>query len=241
MPVTLSLPVLSELVPGGVDYGSNILVEFEPRSIWFETSLTLTAHALRERVRTEYHTFQRTPKEVRNGLVRLGANVQAAEAGGNFTIIDSHTVQMGLGPPETLQNVVTQSVKLSDWSIGFVKQLKAGAEQGDLGWLHIDDNTGILLEYNQEKDFIDVWRTRVIPYIRECESLLVYSVLTGVGSDAFHKKLESLSDGIIDFKSEEREGRLEQFVRLGSMRGRSVDTRWRRLKFSEKGEVTILE
>lgn len=213
-------------------------MEFEPRSIWFEACLTLAAHALKNGVKTEYHTFQRAPKEVRKVLAGLGANVEAAQASGNFVIIDSHTIQTGIGVPETLEQVVSQSVKLSDWSIGFVKLLK-GIQQPDLKWLHIDDNTGVLLEYNQEKDFIDLWRTRVIPYIRECESVLVYSVVKGVASSPFYKKLESLSDGIIDFKDEEKDGHLEQFARISSMRGRTVDSRWRRLQLLDNGEVIV--
>ncbi len=238
---TLSLPILKDLIPEGVEYGSNLLVEFEPRSIWFEASLTLASHALRNRVKTEYHTFQRAPKEIRKVLGRMGVDVEAAQKGGNFAIIDSHTIQTGIGTPETLENVIAQSVKLADWSIGFIKQLKAGIKPEDLKWLHIDDNTSILLEYNQEKDFIDLWRTRVIPYIKDCESVLVYSVVTGVASDAFQRKLESLCDGIIDFKTEEKEGRVEQIVRVGSLRGRNVDSRWRRLKCLENGEVMIAE
>lgn len=238
---TLSLPILKELFPGGVDYGSNLLVEFEPRSMWFETSLTMAAQALREGVKTEYHTFQRAPKEIRKPLAKLGVDVEAIEVKGRFVIIDSHTVQTRLGTSETLEGVVSQSVKLADWSIGFGQLLKAGPQKEDLGWLHIDDNTGVLLEYNQEKDFIDLWRTRVIPYIRDNESVLIYSVIAGIASDAFYKKLESLSDAVIDFKSEERDGRLDQLVRTGSMRGRTVDSRWRRLQLLDTGEVTMAD
>ncbi len=237
----LSLPMLKELIPEGVDYGSNLLVEFEPRSIWFEASLTLAAQAVKEGVKTEYHTFQMGPKEIRKALARMGVNAEAAHANGDFDIIDSHTIQSGIGVPETLDQVVSQSVKLSDWSIGFVKLLKAGIQQQNLRWLHVDDNTGVLLEYNQEKDFIDLWRTRVIPYIRQCESVLLYSVAKGVASDAFYKKVESLCDGIIDFKSEEeKESAPGQFVRVSLMRGRTVDSRWRRLQLQGNGEVTLV-
>jgi KaiC/GvpD/RAD55 family RecA-like ATPase len=242
LPSTLSLPIFKELIPEGVDYGSNLLVEFEPRSIWLETSLTLAAQALANGVPTKYHTFQRGPKEIRKELARLGVNVEKAQANDGFTVIDSHTIQTGIGVPETLERVVSQSVKLSDWSIGFVKLLKAEVAQNEMRWFHIDDNTGVLLEYNQEKDFIDLWRTRVIPYIRQCDSVLVYSIAKGVASDAFYKKIESLSDGIIDFKSEEEnESAPGQFFRISSMRGRNVDSRWHRLQLRDNGEVAVAQ
>jgi len=241
LPTVLSLPILKELIPEGVEYGSNLLIEFEPKSIWYEASLTIAEQALKTGIKTEYHTFQRAPNEIRKALAKLALDPGAIEAKGDLVVIDSHTVQTGFGQPETLGDLVSQSVKLSDWSIGFVKQLKAGLKDEEMRWLHVDDNTSILLEYNQEKDFIDFWRTRVIPYNRACESVLVWSMVSGVASEAFYRKLESLCDGVLEFKSAEREGSLGQFVRVSSIRGRTVDSRWRRLKCQDNGEVTMWE
>jgi len=106
-------------------------------------------------------------------------------------------------------------------------------------WLHIDDDTSILLHYNQEKEFIDYWRTRNIPSARATETAMLHAVLTGTASDSFYRKLESLCDGIIEFKTEDKSGEIEHYVRISMMRGRTCDTRWRRVRILESGEVAV--
>jgi len=80
----LTLPILSDLVPGGFRYGLNLVVEFEPHSLWYESSLTITVHGLRSGARTDYHTFQHIPSEVVEALVRFGLDVQRLEEEGNL-------------------------------------------------------------------------------------------------------------------------------------------------------------
>jgi hypothetical protein len=70
-------------------------------------------------------------------------------------------------------------------------------------WLHIDDNTGVLLQYNQEKTIIDYWRTRK-GTTRVAEEVALYSFLKGVASDAFYNQIEFLCDGIVDLKKKRK-------------------------------------
>ena len=61
--VFLNLPILSQVAPESFDYGRVFLVEFEPQSLWYEATFTITADSLKKGIRTEYHTystFQRT-------------------------------------------------------------------------------------------------------------------------------------------------------------------------------------
>ena len=43
----LTIPVLKDVVDGLIDYETSLLVEFEPDSIWYETSLTIAACSAR--------------------------------------------------------------------------------------------------------------------------------------------------------------------------------------------------
>jgi KaiC/GvpD/RAD55 family RecA-like ATPase len=235
----LLLPILGDLIPGEIDYGCNLLIEFEPRSIWYETSLTIVAKAVRNGIRTEYHTFQHLPAEVRKALGRFGLEVQQLEEDNKLRIADSYSTQTGLGAPEQPKMPWTASMKVSDWSIIDAKMIKASIAQMDKRWLHIDDDTSVLLHYNQEKEFLDYWRTRNIPLARAHETVMLHSVLTGTASESFYRKFESLCDGIIEFKSEEKSGQLEQYVRVSVMRGKTCDTRWRSIRLKDDGEVTF--
>lgn len=240
----LALPILKELVPGGFGYGINLVAEFEPQSIWYEASLTIAAHALKGGIRTDYHTFQHIPNEVTDALSRLGVNVKKLQEEDLLRITDSYTAQAGLSEVEKPERsgypYATQSLKLSDWSIAVAQKIKAGIREADKRRLHIDDNTYILARYNKENEIIDFWRTRVIPQARAQELAFLHAVVTGVASESFYRQLESLADGIIEFRSEDKGGEIGQYVRVRSMRGKQHDSRWHRLQLLDNGEVKFV-
>lgn len=241
----MKLPLLDQVVPGGINYGSTILVEFQPDSLWYETSLTIAAEALRDRIRTDYHTFQHMPIEVRKPFAEFGLDVERLEDEDALRIIDSFTIQTGLSATESprksrVPSHYSQSLKLSDWSIANLQRIKSGVPEEDKRRLHIDDNTGILLQYNDEKVFIDNWRTRSRPHTVVQQIVLFNSLITGAASEAFTKQFEALSDGVIDFKSEEKEGRIEHYFRVRVMRGKPYDSRWRQLRVLDSGEVSVV-
>ncbi len=242
-PTNPIVPFLNGLVPG-IRYGTDLVVEFEPNSLWCETSLTIAAQALKLGRPVEYHVFERRPSEAVRALQALGVDVTKLREQDALRIIDSYTVQTGIGQSETPGGAglapLTKSVKISDWSITVGQEIKTGA-QAEKGWLHIDDNTGILLQYNEEKVIIDCWRTRIIPHTKVAEALSIYSLLAGVASPAFYKQFESLCDGILDFKSEEKGGRIEHSVRLRGMRHTTYDSRWHKLHLLESGEATLAD
>jgi KaiC/GvpD/RAD55 family RecA-like ATPase len=237
------IPLLKELIPDGIEYGTNVLVEFEPDSIWYETSLTLAAHALRNGIRTDYHTFQRNPTEVRGAIASFGLDVQKLEDQGSFRIIDSYTVQTGLSEPEKPKAgpipFQTQSVKVADWSIAIAQEYKKGVPEFEKRRFHIDDNTSILLQYNAEKTLIDYWRTRALPQARARGRAFVHSAVVRVYSEAFYKQFESLMDGIVEFKREEAGGTTQQLVRVKAFRGRKYDQLWHRLNVKDGFEVVL--
>jgi hypothetical protein len=92
--------ILKRPIPSGFEYGAMLLVEFEPHSPWYEAAFTISTQALRDGLRTDYHSFQHPPNDVRQALSRMGVNVRKMEESGMLTIIDSYTIQTGSGVPE---------------------------------------------------------------------------------------------------------------------------------------------
>lgn len=232
----MNLPLLKELIPGSIGFGSLLLVEFEPDSIWYEASLTMAAQAIRDGIKSEYHTFVHLPNELRESLMKHGVRVDEVEKADTLRIIDDYTAQIGI--MKKTERTRDTSLRVADWSIMATQQLKSGGTEADRR-LHIDDNTSVLSRYNKENEIIDYWRTRLIPVSRVLQQVMVHSLVTRVHSEAFYAQLESWHDGIIDVKCEEREGRLEHYIRMRIVRGKPCDSRWRQLKMLDNGEVTL--
>ncbi len=242
MSARLAVPLLDELVDGGISYGSMLLVEFEPQSLWYDTAYTIAYQALRNGIRTELHTFHRSPHDVKRILAQFGLEPDRLLSEGLLRIIDSYTVQTGIGTTEKSKGAdvfMTSSLKMSDWNAAAVRQIQAGIPEEEKRRLHIDDNMTVLTRYNTEEEMIDSARTRILPLQRSREIVLLNALLKGVTSEVFITQLESLHDGIIDFRSREENGKLEHYVRIRTMHGRSSDSRWQHLRQSEKGLVLL--
>lgn len=238
-----SLPILGELVPGGLEYGRFYLVEFEPQSLWYESSLTLAAHAVRTGVKTEYHVLVHPPVRVREALQSLGTDVKRMEEQDSLRILDSHSVTTGLQNPDRPQAVPdayqSRTLNVQDMGIDLERQIREGLPEKQKKWLHIDDDTTVLCRYNEEKTILDYKRTRWVPYARSRELTEVAALVTDTASQGFYREFESFSDGIFDFRSREESGRMEHHVRVRTLRGKACDTSWHRLTLTENGEVKL--
>src|SRR5260370_27762208 len=254
VPVEVHVPIFSDLVPEGFTHGANYLVEFEPSSLWYETSLTIAAHAMKDGLRTQYHTFMHIPGEVRQGLQKFHIDLKTLESEDRFRLIDSYTPITGLQiKPEQADLTqrhradltgrqrlpINDPAYLENYTANIVTLIKEGASETDKRWLHIDDNTSIFNRYFKEQDVLNIFHTRVFQLTRLLDLSVFHSVVAGVWTDSFYRQFEAQCDGVIDFKAEEDEGQLENFVRVRSIRGKSCDSRWRRLRLEGNGEVVL--
>ncbi len=246
MPPEIHVPIFSDLVPGGFSYKANYLVEFDSNSLWYETSLTIAAKALKAGVKTQYHSFMHIPAEARQYMEKLGVDLKQLESEDRFRFIDSYTPLTGLpmerekgtliGKPTTSLNDPSFKEKTA---ANIAELFRTGAIERDKRWLHIDDNTSIYNRYLKEQEVLHTFNNLALPEIRLLEISAFHSVVAGVFSDSFYKQFEAQCDGVIDFKVEENDGQQETHVRVRSLRGKSCDSRWRRLRLESTGEVAI--
>ncbi len=238
VPENLRLPILDALVPEDFSYGALYLVEFEPQSLWYDTSLTIAAQALKHGEKTVYHTLMHLPQDIRRRIAEQGVDLEKAEDKGIFRIYDSYTPSTGLELPEGRRERVLGSVNLADWSTSEKRDIERPAE-AEKRWLHIDDDVSVLLQYNDEKEFHKSRRDRGLPWVRALELVLFQPIATGLFSENLYRQMESVCDGIIEFRTLDEAGRVENYARVRMIRGKSLDSSWKLLKVHGNGEVTF--
>src|SRR2546425_5140451 len=229
MPLEVHVPIFSDLVPGGFTYGANYLVEFEPSSLWYETSLTIAAQALSSGGRTQYHTFMHIPLEVRQGLQNLVSDLKKLEHEDKFRLIDSYTSLTGLPmQPEPADLTGRRRLSINDpsylehYTENIVTILEKGAPETDKRWLHIDDNTSIFNRYFKEQDVLNIFHTRVFQLTRILELSAFHSVVAGGLSGTVFKKFEGAVGGGIEFQTGENEGELENNIKVKAKTGKNL-------------------
>lgn len=225
------------------------MVEFDPDSLWYETSLSIAALALKKGIKTEYHVFQHFPSEAREAFSKLGINAEKLEKEGLLNIWDSYSAtveyekekeDMEKRKGNLWQSNENKPLNVEKSGEGWTEEFKAGYSEEDKRWLHIDDNTTIFLQYNDEKVFTDIWRTAILPYgIRGRETPHFIGLVRGIASEAFYTKFEALCDGIIDLKTQEEGGQINNYLRIRMLRGKTFDSRWHRIELSGNGEVRL--
>ncbi len=242
MTAKIVVPLLESMVPQGLRLGGNYLVEFEPGSPWYETSITIAARAVQSGQKTEYHSFHRKIVDVKEALEELGLSVDAETKRGMLRLIDSYTPTPGearTGPRGKGGFLSDRAPHVGRWQTAIRKQIADGIKEPNKKWLHIDDNTSLLLQFTDEDSMLNGWRTVFIPWGRAREMVTINGFVKGVASEAFYRKNESLYDGVFDMVTTEKEGRLEHNIRARMIRGESIDSKWRTIRLRSRGEVVI--
>lgn len=211
--------------------GSNILVEFDPASYWYNASLTMAAGWIATGGIASYNVYDHQPDDVRVQLERLGLDVQSLEREGRFRIIDWYTFQLG---QKSQEKFAAASLKVADLSILYSRTMMAKSTAkgvgptlpgtyGGSGWiglkaepsvLRIGDDELVILRFNDEKSFIDLWRTREVPSASATKSTQIAGAVKGSYDDRVLKSMESSVDGVIDFKLDETTDPLKTYSEL---------------------------
>ena len=238
----VDVEILGELAPGAFHYGMTCLVEYETHSLWHEMSLTITAEALKKGTKVEYHVFQHSPSDIKRSLADIGVALEKYESKGTFRIMDSYSPTTPLREPHKGRADPLLSGRVPDaegWADAIRAKMLKGFEDEEKRWLHVDDNEAVLLQFSDEDYVVNGYRTTFVPMTKARDLLVLHAMVTGVASESFYRKRESLVDAVIDVKAVEEGRKLEHYIRLRALRGARFDSSWRRIELFENNRVRL--
>ena len=148
------LELIEELTRGSITPGTNILVEFDPASQWYNVALTIAAGWLRTGGSVSYIAHSQSPNDVRSQLRRLGLPVDDMEQKDRLWITDLYTLSLG---QKTKEKFAPESLKVADLSIWIARE--AMVESPAPEFLVIADNSSILDRFNDEKNWVELYLT----------------------------------------------------------------------------------
>jgi len=178
------------------------------------------------------------PRDIRRRVADQGVDVGRAEDKGIFRINDAYTPSTGLDIPEGNRKSQQGSLNIATWSVT-EKHLIEKPPDTEKRWVHIDDDLSVMLQYNDEDEFHKSMRDTNIPWARSLELIVFQPVATGLHHESFYRKMESVCDGIMEFRAFDEAGRVENYARVRLIRGKALDSSWRLLKIGDNGEVAI--
>jgi len=228
------IPIIEDLIEGSVPPGTNILVEYDPSSQWYNASITMAAGWLRTGGRVTYNAAAQSPDKVRSQLKRHGIDPGELEKNEKFSIIDFYTTTLG---QKSKEKHAVGSLKVADMSIFVAKNVMQGPSEPDV--LRLTDDHSVLSRFNDEKIWVEFLLTRSVPSVSMTNQIGVRAVMKNVHSDWVYKKLEGAHDGTLEFKLEELGNTSKDLVRIKTIRNAIFDREWHELKIRENFEVGV--
>ena len=230
------LPLIEDLTVGPVPAGFNILVEFDPTSQWYYSSITMAVGWLRAGGIVAYNTTLHPPAKIRSQFKLLGLDPESLEKEGRLEIWDWYTVTLGQRSTESMS---VDSLKVQDLSIIFSKLMKRELAGPAANVLAIMDNYSSLARFNDEKAWVEFMLTRNIPTGRSI-GCVVDAIIRSLHSEWVYKNLETAYDGVVDFKLEETSEDTKDLIRIRSMRNIHFDRKWHELRTGENFDVSLV-
>ena len=232
------LPLIEDLTKEPVPPGSNLLVEFDPASQWYNSCVTIAAGWVKEGGSVGYNGFIQPPDNLRMQLRRAGLSVEDLEAEDRVRVYDWYTPTLGR---KSKERYGIDSLKVADQSIVFRLTEDDLKDQEDLEWpdsLRIVDNFSTLARFNDERLWVEFMLTRVYPIGPVRKSTLIFGIMKGVHSEWAYKQLEGSADGIIDFRLEGLEN-ARDLMQIRTMKNVHFNRELHELKVGENFEITL--
>ncbi len=228
------IPLIENLTTAPIPPGTNILVEFDAASQWYNACVTILAGWVKTGGSTSYLLSARPPESIRSQLRRFGLDPGELESKGRLQIWDFYSATLG---QRSQEKYGFDSLKVADLSIIISRGQMHRQPSPD--HMYITENTSVLTRFNDEKSTVEYLLTRALPTATITKSTSVRGIITGVHSDSVYRQLEAAADGVVDLKVEEVEGEVKNLIRIRKMLNATFDARWHPLKVDQNFEVTL--
>jgi KaiC/GvpD/RAD55 family RecA-like ATPase len=255
---SVDIPLLAELIPGGVKPGAMLLVESDPDSQWLAVATTVVARLFQQNRHVCYLAMARSIEDVKRCILELGVDILTAEKSGRLVVEDWYSATLTGGRLDSVSDragifepiqggLRVRSLKIADLSVEWLKTSKTGPQAYDIvehwpaGSMIVVESFSSILRFNEEKAFVEWIESRVNPEERKRKSITLQGVVRGIHSDWLYGRMESASDGIIDLRVMERGEEQKNLLRVRSLKGQPHDSRWHEIEIKSSGEATIVD
>jgi KaiC/GvpD/RAD55 family RecA-like ATPase len=194
----------------------------------------MTAGWLRTGGRADYDTFAHPPDDIRAQFRRIGLEPEVFEKEEKLNITDWYTATLGQKSKEKHSH---DSLRIPELSIYFSQTLMRSEPEPDHLYMEDDDST--FARFNDEKTWVELELTRIMPGFKRRRGIGCCAVMKDVHSEWVYKRLEGVSEAVIDFKVDEICDETRDLMRIRTMRNVGFDRRWHALKISENFAVTL--
>jgi KaiC/GvpD/RAD55 family RecA-like ATPase len=250
----VSIPLLAQLIPGGVKPGTIFTVEFDPDSQWLAISTTIAASSLKAEGHVSYASMTGPHEEVKESLVNLGVDIAAAIKERRLVIDDLYTATLTGGRVAEGGSKTNfyeggfraMSLKVADLSVDWLKDMKEGFKPEDVvetwppGALGLADSFSDFMRFNEENPVLEFLITRNWTNNRRAGRISLVPFARGIHSEAFYKRLEGAGDGVIDVRMVERDGEARSLLRVRNLKRKPHDARWHEIEIKANGEAVLV-
>ena len=232
-PEGLWIPILSDIVGYPVPKQRILVGLYEPSSHWLSIILTMASGILRAGQVVNIVTTTTPPSRIRAELQRTVPNLSELESGNRFFLADWQTWMTGRKSEEAISLESLSVAKMSLDQSRFVKQFSPSYD------FVVADSASAILKYNDERTFMQ-WFDRLVASLRELKGIRLYGFIKRFHSEALYANIEALADGVIELDYREKGGKLENAIRVKSLKGMSHITEWRPLQVVQDGHLELL-
>ena len=229
---SLQIPIISDLLGSPMARGKVFVGLYEPSAQWLSLILTIASELLQRGCVVGITTLATPTFQIRLQLARSLPNLRELETAKRFTLIDWYTWMTG---SKSTERRSVDSLGLAQFNVQDSRYQKDDSPLYDF---MAGDNLSTFLKYNDERTFMQ-WLDKTIARMREFRGIRCYGFIKGFHSDAFYANLEAMADGVMELNVREREGRLENVIRLKSFRAIQHPTDWRTLRMTNSGFLEL--